>query len=73
LLVYFLFISHISFCHFLFLKVIVRVKLGLYDKTSEHDKSVNRLYRCPKVLGKPTHKDKTRPRYHVDVGTYSFL
>ena len=33
---------------------------------------MNRSYRCPKVLAKPIHEDKSSPRYRVGAGTYSF-
>ena len=48
-----------------------RLIMGSQHRTSGHNKSANRPYRCPKVLGKPIHVDKSSPRYRVDVGTYS--
>lgn len=45
--------------------------MGSQHRTSGHNKSANRPYRCPKVLGKPIHVDKSSPRYCVDIGTYS--
>lgn len=49
----------------------IRMIMGSQYRTFGHNKSVGRSYRCPKVLGKPIHVDKSSPRYRVDVGTYS--
>ena len=46
--------------------------MGYDTRTSGHERNVNRPYRCPKVLGKPIHEDKSSPRHSVDAGTYSF-
>ena len=47
------------------------MKMGSQLRTLGHNKSVNRPHRCPKVLGKPIHVDKSSSRYRASVGTYS--
>ena len=49
----------------------IRMIMGSQHRTFGHKRSVNRPYRCPKVLGKPIHVDKSSPRHSADVGTYS--
>ena len=51
--------------------LLIRMIMGSQLRTSGHNKSVNRPHRCPKVLGKPIHVDKSSPRYCVGAGTYS--
>ena len=45
--------------------------MGSQHRTSGHEKAQIGAHRCPKVLAKPIHVDKSSPRYRVDVGTYS--